>query len=132
MLYSLRHADQLRCLKMGCGLVAIALAAIAAYILFVLQYLSAPWAWIAAISAFTLLVFKYDKLRAPSARSGAERIPERVLLLLTLIGGTPGALLGMYLPPRHKTSKGTFKMKLLVVLAVQAVALYFLWPRIGF
>jgi len=115
---------------MGCGLLAVALSAIAAYALYARQILSAPWAWIAAISVFTFLVYKYDKFRSQTARSGADRIPERVLLVLALIGGTPGALLGMYVPPRHKTQKGSFKTQLLFVIVIQIVALYFLWPRI--
>jgi uncharacterized membrane protein YsdA (DUF1294 family) len=77
-------------------------------------------------------VFKYDKLRSQTARSGADRIPERALLLLALIGGTPGALLGMYVPPRHKTQKSSFKLRILLIVVVQIVALYFLLPRIHF
>lgn len=114
---------------MGSGLLAIALSAIAAYILYARQILSAPWAWIAAISVLTFLVFKYDKFRSQTARSGADRIPEKVLLGLALIGGTPGALLGMYVPPRHKTQKSSFKTQLLFIIVIQIVALYFLWPR---
>jgi uncharacterized membrane protein YsdA (DUF1294 family) len=117
---------------MGCGLLAIAIAAGTAYTLYSLNVLPPLWAWIVAASALTLLVFKYDKLRAPAARSGAQRVPERVLLLLALAGGTPGALLGMYLPPRHKTSKSAFKLKLLAVVAIQIAVLYFYWPRIHF
>jgi uncharacterized membrane protein YsdA (DUF1294 family) len=130
MLYSAVHSDCLRYVKMGCGLLSIGLAAGAAYILYNMGFLSLPWSWIVAISAFTLLVFKYDKLRAPAARSGTERIPEKALLLLALIGGTPGAVLGIYLPPRHKTSKGSFKLKLLIVVAVQIAVLYFAGPQI--
>ena len=117
---------------MGCAFLSIALAAIAAYALYALQYLPTPWAWVAAISVITLVVFKYDKLRSQTARSGADRIPERALLLLALIGGTAGALLGMYVPPRHKTQKSSFKLRILLIVVVQIVALYFLWPRIHF
>lgn len=76
-------------------------------------------AWLAGISAATLAFYGYDKV---AAQAGRFRVPERVLLGLALIGGTPGALLGMLLF-HHKTRKGSFLAALAVVLLVQIVAL---------
>ncbi len=116
---------------MGCGLAAVLLAAIAAYGLAMFGIAEPVWAWVTSLSGFTLLVYKYDKVRSSVAQSGSERVPEWVLLSLALLGGTPGALLGMYLPPRHKTRKTSFKLKLLLVVAIQAAILYYLWPYLS-
>ena len=53
-----------------------------------------------------------------------------VLLALTYAGGTVGALLGRWLF-RHKTAKGSFRLKfwLVVVLQVGILAGYFFWLR---
>ena len=50
--------------------------------------------------------------------SGRTRVPERVLLLLALAGGTIGALLAMR-RFRHKTAKGRFQFNLLLVALAQ-------------
>lgn len=81
-------------------------------------------AWLAGISAAALAFYGYDKL---AAQAGRFRVPERVLLGLALIGGTPGALLGMLLF-RHKTRKASFLAALAVVLLIQIVA-FLIWQR---
>ena len=55
-------------------------------------------------------------------------MPEQVLLMLALAGGSPAALIGMRLF-HHKTAKGSFQQKFWLVLLVQAVlvTIYFLW-----
>lgn len=116
---------------MGCGLAALLLSIIGAYGLAMFGILEPFWAWVGSLSLFTFLVYKYDKARSAVAQSGGDRVPESVLLVLALLGGTPGALGGMYLPPRHKTRKGSFKLRLVLVVAVQAVALYYFWPRLS-
>ena len=57
-----------------------------------------------------------DKQRA---QAGERRIPERDLLGLAVIGGSPGALLARKLF-RHKTRKQPFSTQLQVVIALQA------------
>ena len=57
-----------------------------------------------------------------------QRVPEKNLLLLAVVGGSVGALLGMYLF-RHKTLHRVFRVGVPVILAVQlllaaAIALY--------
>jgi uncharacterized membrane protein YsdA (DUF1294 family) len=65
--------------------------------------------------------YRIDKARA--ARR-ARRIPERTLLGLALIGGSPGAIVGMYgHRRRHKTSKRWFVVALWGIVALQAAAL---------
>ena len=62
-----------------------------------------------------------DKRRA---RQHQWRISERTLLGLALIGGSAGALAGMYLF-RHKTKKLKFVVGVPVILAVQLILIYF-------
>ncbi|MCI8582096.1 MAG: DUF1294 domain-containing protein [Dorea sp.] len=67
------------------------------------------------------LVYGLDKRRA---RQHQWRISERTLLGLALIGGSAGALAGMYLF-RHKTKKLKFVVGVPVILAVQLILIYF-------
>lgn len=46
------------------------------------------------------------------------RVPENVLLLFTLLGGTPAMLLARKLF-RHKTVKGSFVLRLYLIIALQ-------------
>lgn len=57
----------------------------------------------ACVSALTLILFALDKL---FSKLGTKRIPEFVLLFFTSVGGSVGALIGMY-GLRHKTSMQT-------------------------
>lgn len=59
-----------------------------------------------------------------AARNGGWRIPEGVLLLLTLLGGTPAMLLARKLF-HHKTTKRKFVVRLYIVIAVQIAALVY-------
>ncbi|OGH69281.1 MAG: hypothetical protein A3I29_01380 [Candidatus Magasanikbacteria bacterium RIFCSPLOWO2_02_FULL_44_11] len=74
------------------------------------------------VNLVTLIVFAVDKI---SSQSNAWRTRERTLLLLTLLGGTVGALFAMYFF-RHKTRKGSFLMLFSVILLIQ-LALVFLF-----
>ena len=56
-----------------------------------------------------------DKIRAMEHRF---RIPESVLLLIALIGGSIGAILGMLLF-HHKTRKAKFRYGLPLILLIQ-------------
>ena len=87
--------------------------------------------WLLAINVVTFATYAYDKLISSTGRA---RVPERVLLVLALAGGTPGAIVGMF-GLRHKTSKRRFQAKFLAILVVQAtlVACYYLLikPRLS-
>lgn len=78
--------------------------------------------YVALISIITFAVFGIDKLKAVKDK---WRIPEKVLFLLSVIGGSVGALLGMY-TFRHKTKKPAFKFGIPAILIVQIVLLYFI------
>ena len=76
------------------------------------------------INALAFLLMLADKQRAKKHR---WRIPESVLLGAAALGGSLGALLGMYLC-HHKTRKPKFFIAVPLLLAVQAVLLC-LWYR---
>ena len=63
-----------------------------------------------------------DKQRAKKHRG---RIPESVLLASAALGGSLGALLGMWLF-RHKTRKAKFFVTVPLLLAAQCALLYWL------
>lgn len=65
----------------------------------------------------TWLAFGLDKWKA---KTGAWRIPERVLLLLALAGGSVGAMAGMMLF-RHKTRKPKFFISVPVMFVVHCL-----------
>ena len=73
-----------------------------------------------AINALTLLVFGWDKLRASRRK---RRVPERWLLRLAMLGGSPGALLGRWIFG-HKTRKKRLNTLLYGIAALQAGAVY--------
>ena len=73
-------------------------------------------AYLLTINAMTVAAFVVDKR---AAERGAPRIPERRLLALALLGGTPGALAAQQLL-RHKTRKEPFRRRLWTIAIVQA------------
>lgn len=73
------------------------------------------WVGIASLAAFFLMGF--DKGRA---RRGGRRVRERDLFLLALLGGSPGAILGMY-TFHHKTRHASFRWGLPAILAGQCL-----------
>ncbi|MGK9169595.1 DUF1294 domain-containing protein [Inquilinus limosus] len=79
--------------------------------------------YLLAASAAAFGLFAWDKW---CAVGGRRRIPERTLLALAVLGGTPGAIAGQRLL-RHKTRKEPFRTRLLLIaggqlLLVAAVA----------
>jgi uncharacterized membrane protein YsdA (DUF1294 family) len=95
-------------------------------------YLILQWdvviAWLISITLVTLFAYRMDKMIAGSERT---RVPERILLLLALAGGSLGAILGMYfVGEHHKTSKSSFMIPFYVILAVQVVLVgVYVWFR---
>jgi len=72
-----------------------------------------------AINLATFAAFGWDKA---AARRRDPRIPERTLLILAALGGSPAALLARQ-ALRHKTRKQPFGARLLLIVFLQAVAL---------
>ena len=99
-------------------------------------FLGSPWGllagWLILINIVTFLVFGLDKFLSKHPRF-RQRVPEKNLLLLAVVGGSVGALLGM-LVFRHKTLHRVFRVGVPVILAVQlllaaAIALYWNFLR---
>jgi uncharacterized membrane protein YsdA (DUF1294 family) len=80
-------------------------------------------AYLVSINLITFFFFGYDKRQAAHRKS---RVPEIILHGLTLIGGTAGSLLGQ-LTFRHKTRKRAFQFTFLLIIILQAVALFSYW-----
>lgn len=69
------------------------------------------------INAASLILMLADKLKA---RKNLWRIPEKVLFLSAILGGSIGSLLGMYFF-RHKTKHFSFILGMPLILAIQIV-----------
>ena len=78
--------------------------------------------YLSAVNIVTFAVYGIDKYKA---KKGAWRIPEKVLFLLPVIGGSVGALSGMYIF-RHKTKHWYFKLGIPAILLCQAALVIWL------
>jgi uncharacterized membrane protein YsdA (DUF1294 family) len=74
--------------------------------------------WAAVINIAALLVMAWDKR---AARKRRRRIPERRLLWIAALGGTPGIFAAIH-GLSHKTRKQPFRRYLFLILAIQIVA----------
>ena len=75
------------------------------------------------INALAMIVFGIDKRRAKRHK---WRIPEKTLLLLACVGGSAGALCGMYMF-RHKTLRKKFFIGLPMILVAQVLLIFYLY-----
>ena len=81
-------------------------------------------AWVLVFSLADFLLFGGDKRRA---RRGAWRVPEKTFFLVAVLGGSPGAILGMRLF-HHKTRHWYFKWGLPAILIAQlALGIWLFW-----
>lgn len=82
-----------------------------------------------ALNFAAFAAFGLDKARA---EAGAWRISEGALLLLALLGGSPGAWAGRW-AFRHKTRKQPFNAQLFAITLLQVLGLGALvgWKGIG-
>ena len=71
--------------------------------------------YLAAVNVVAFAVYGADKRRA---KKGKRRVPEKTLFLLAIIGGSVGALAGMY-AFRHKTRHWYFVWGIPAILAAQ-------------
>ena len=69
------------------------------------------------INIITCMVFGVDKHKAKKEK---WRVPEATLLLLSVIGGSIGALIGMRLF-HHKTRKAKFRIGVPIILILQII-----------
>lgn len=76
-----------------------------------------PWLYIIA-SVVTFVAYAIDKAQA---RRGGRRISEKVLLLLGLAGGWPGAIVAQ-LVFRHKTAKRSFRVPFWITVVLNVLA----------
>ena len=79
------------------------------------------------INALSFVLMLTDKIKA---RKNLWRIPEATLLWSAALGGSFGALGGMYLF-RHKTKHLRFTLGIPVLLAVHTVTLFLLWQHLS-
>lgn len=74
------------------------------------------------INIVTFFYFGFDKMRS---QIGERRVRERTLWILSFIGGSAGALLGMHFF-RHKTKKLSFQTVIAIILMAQIWLIYYL------
>ena len=98
----------------------------------VTSFLRSPWGillcWLLVINLVTFLVFGLDKWKArrKEKRESVRRVPEKTLFLLSAIGGSVGALLGMRVF-HHKTLHRSFRIGVPVILMLQILVPLGLW-----
>ena len=99
---------------------------------FIWAMVGSPWGaamlWLLIINLVTFFAFGLDKLKAKRKikRERVRRIPEKTLFLLAIVGGSIGALLGMYVW-HHKTLHKSFRIGIPVILILQIVIPLGLW-----
>ena len=81
--------------------------------------------YLQVINVVALAAFGLDKL---AAKEGRSRIPIITLLGLAFIGGSIGALIGMYVF-RHKTRKNYFTIGVPLIIIMQMVVLFFVMNK---
>lgn len=80
--------------------------------------------YLLSVNLFTFAVYGEDKRRAAKH---LWRIPEHTLFVLALLGGSVGALAGMYVF-RHKTRKMKFRMGIPLIVICQLAAAVWIYP----
>lgn len=78
--------------------------------------------YLAIINVITYALYAVDKSKA---QRNLWRIPEKILIGFALIGGTPGAYLGMKLF-HHKTRKPKFYIGIPVIFMLQILAVVYI------
>lgn len=76
------------------------------------------WAWLIGVNVSAAAAYAYDK---NAARGDKLRVPEMILHLLALSGGSPAALIAQRVL-RHKTVKTRFQVVFWLIVAIQIAA----------
>ncbi len=84
------------------------------------------WAWLGAINAVVITLYGLDK---SAAQRGGWRVPEGVLHICALCGGSPAAFAAQRLF-RHKTAKADFQRIFIAIIVLQAIAVGFYFWRL--
>lgn len=78
------------------------------------------------VNLLTFILFTIDKIKA---KQGKYRIPEKVLLGFTLLGGSIGSIVAMIIW-RHKIAKRSFVVKMILIIIIQISLLYWAYPHV--
>lgn len=99
---------------------------------FIFFVIGSPWGllglWLAAINLVTFCIFGLDKWKAKRKvkNEAVRRVPEKTLFLLSILGGSVGALLGMRVF-HHKTLHKSFRYGIPAILALQVLLPLGIW-----
>lgn len=80
-------------------------------------------AYLIIINILSFVLYGIDKLKAIKRK---ERISERTLILIGILGGSIGSLIGMNLF-RHKTKKLKFIISLPLILIIHIIVVIYLF-----
>ncbi len=78
--------------------------------------------YLGAINLLAIIIYGYDKGVAWSERSGVQRVPEKVLHSIELIGGSFGAWIAQK-AFNHKLRKRSFMSQFLIIVIFQLISL---------
>ncbi len=79
--------------------------------------------YILVMTVVTFIICAFDKF---SAKKQLRRVPEKVLFLLSALGGSVGMYAGM-LTFRHKTQHWYFKFGIPAIIIIQVAAVFFIY-----
>ena len=86
-----------------------------------MQFVEILIVYLVIMNSVAFVAYAMDKRKA---RKGKWRIPEKTLLLLTVLGGSVGALLGMF-GLRHKTKHIKFVIGVPVLFAIHVILIVY-------
>ena len=82
------------------------------------------WIYSICVAAMCVIAFAVCGLDKWKAKKGRWRVPEKVLFLLSILGGSVGMYLGMF-TFRHKTKHWYFVIGIPAIILVQAALLIY-------
>ena len=99
---------------------------------FIFTIIGSPWfwlfGWLLLINLITFFIFGFDKLQAKRKmkKESVRRVPEKTLLIFSILGGSIGALIGMKVW-HHKTLHRLFRLGVPLILVLQILIPFGLW-----